>query len=422
MPWIWLVSLVMLALATPDASAQSRMEVRDGEKGYIHIVVRGDTLWDISNAYLGTPWIWPSVWGENEYIANPHLIYPKNEIWISESLLRKLTPEEAERLRRAMAQRGTAYGTAADLELLSGEDEPGRDGSRSGRDGSRTRQDGSRWGAGSEWSDANANGAGPLLEVPAAPTDNEDEEESPPSGDDPFAALDQGKTGVQHVVEFSGLHRYGFVTDMEYMGTGAILGSHDQNYWASQGQRTIVSLGEAKAHMGDDLTVFRTIKRVVHPETLEVLGYFVEILGRAEITEIHPQSSFVRVVASYAEIEPGDRVMPYVEQPSEFVEVHSSDSLEGRVLAYQQYRLQAADGDMILLDRGTREGMVPGRRFELFRAARDVRDPVTLEEVLVPDDIVGGAFVVKVSEKTALALVTRSRTDIRIGDRFRSAK
>ncbi len=395
---LWHISLfVLVLLATGPASAQSRMEVRDGERGYIHVVIRGDTLWDISSAYLGTPWIWPSVWGENEEIENPHLIYPKDEVWISERLMRTLTPEEAERLRRALAEEGAGYGTSSELEVTDPSD---------GADGGPT--------------DALAGTSGPLLRLPAAPL--ADDEESAPFGDDPFAALDQGETGVKRVMRFAGLHRYGFLTDLEYTGTGAIMGSHDEPYWTSQGQRTIVSIGEGKAHMGDSLTIFRTIRRMIHPETLEQLGYFVEILGRAEITEIHPQASFVRIVSSYAEIQPGDRVMPYVEQPTEFVEVHSEDRVEGRVLAYQPYRLRAGTGDVVVLDRGTREGITPGRRFQLFRAARDARDPLTLEEVLVPDDVIGGAFVVKVSEKTSLALVTRARTEVLIGDRFRSVR
>ena len=73
----------------------------DGRKGQIYKVQKGDTLWAISQKYLGTPWIWPSVWKENEAeIANPHWIYPGDLIWISNGSMRKLTPEEAARARR----------------------------------------------------------------------------------------------------------------------------------------------------------------------------------------------------------------------------------------------------------------------------------------------------------------------------------
>jgi hypothetical protein len=41
-----------------------------------HIVVKGDTLWDISAIFLEQPWLWPKLWRLNPEINNPHLIYP----------------------------------------------------------------------------------------------------------------------------------------------------------------------------------------------------------------------------------------------------------------------------------------------------------------------------------------------------------
>ena len=45
-----------------------------------HVVVKGDTLWDISKKFLNDPWLWPSVWHINPGIRNPHLIYPGDVI------------------------------------------------------------------------------------------------------------------------------------------------------------------------------------------------------------------------------------------------------------------------------------------------------------------------------------------------------
>jgi LysM domain len=69
-----------------------------GRQGRIHTVVRGDTLWAISNAYLATPWVWPSIWKDNGEIENPHRIYPGDRIWITPSEMRRLSPEEADQM------------------------------------------------------------------------------------------------------------------------------------------------------------------------------------------------------------------------------------------------------------------------------------------------------------------------------------
>ncbi len=41
-----------------------------------YTVVKGDTLWDISERFLKTPWMWPEVWHVNPHVRPPHLISP----------------------------------------------------------------------------------------------------------------------------------------------------------------------------------------------------------------------------------------------------------------------------------------------------------------------------------------------------------
>lgn len=35
-----------------------------------------DTLWDISNTFLDSPWLWKDLWYNNPHITNPHLLFP----------------------------------------------------------------------------------------------------------------------------------------------------------------------------------------------------------------------------------------------------------------------------------------------------------------------------------------------------------
>lgn len=61
---------------------------RKGEQD-VHVVVEGDTLWDISNHYFSDPWHWPELWSFNPEVTNPHWIYPLDQLRLSpEGLVR----------------------------------------------------------------------------------------------------------------------------------------------------------------------------------------------------------------------------------------------------------------------------------------------------------------------------------------------
>jgi hypothetical protein len=55
---------------------ETTVEVYGGPTPELHVVRRGDTLWDICWYYFNDPWQWPKVWAYNAQITNPHWIYP----------------------------------------------------------------------------------------------------------------------------------------------------------------------------------------------------------------------------------------------------------------------------------------------------------------------------------------------------------
>lgn len=71
-----------IAMAQTDVAPSARCAFLPNAPDQ-HVVVRGDTLWDISGKFLAHAWCWPQVWGMNkEEIHNPHWIYPGQIVYL----------------------------------------------------------------------------------------------------------------------------------------------------------------------------------------------------------------------------------------------------------------------------------------------------------------------------------------------------
>ena len=70
-----LMHLTFAAIMLTGVALAQDIAVRSDHPGE-YVVVKGDTLWDISGRFLDKPWQWPAIWHANPQIDNPHLIYP----------------------------------------------------------------------------------------------------------------------------------------------------------------------------------------------------------------------------------------------------------------------------------------------------------------------------------------------------------
>ncbi len=340
-----------------------------------YTVKSGDTLWGVSNLFLKGPWRWPELWGMNlEEIRNPHRIYPGQALFLE-------TRDGRARLR-ILAADERAEG--ADLPMV--------------RVSPRTRIEN-------------------LIPNPLATLNNHLIE--------PFLA-------EPVIVDESGLS-----------AAPRIVAAQDDRVLLTRGDRAYAR-GNAGTELIDDRTqkqkayrVFRNATPLKDPITAEVLGYEAQYVGKALLaqsetnlttldaagksrTEMVPAT--IDIVEAKEEMRVGDRLLPEPPQQLQSYVPHAPQGqMEARIVSvYGSAVLNAAQNQVVTINRGTRDGVASGHVLAIMKdGARviDKTDPKLLP-LKLPDERNGLLMVFRPFEKVSYALVLDITSGVKVGDRL----
>ena len=342
-----------------------------------YAVKTGDTLWAISGMFLKSPWRWPELWGMNlQDIRNPHLIYPGQQLYLDKSNGRATL-----RLRQAGGA-GESIGTV--------------------RLSPRTRVE--------------------TLGDASIPT-------LAPQAIEPFLAEPL------------------IVDELTFLRAPRIVAAQEGRVLLSRGDRAY-AMGAYAADAGGkplldakgeplDYRVFRNATALKDPTTREILGYEAQYVGKAELVRgessiqspdqdgklrVESIPATIDIVASKEEMRVGDRLIP--EPPRElrsYIPRAPSSPMRGQIVSvYGNAIANAAENQIVVINRGTRDGLERGHVMAILKDGERLKDKTDAArpDIKLPNERNGLLMVFRTFDRLSYALVLQVTDSVKIGDRF----
>ena len=214
------------------------------------------------------------------------------------------------------------------------------------------------------------------------------------------------------------------VEEAALAGAARVVATEEGHLHAGLGDKLYV-LGDLKG--ATTFQVFRPAQPLKDPADDSVLGYEAAFLGTARLeraaTAPNEAHRFV-VASSKMEITQGARLLPLAERSvMNYVPHPPASRVDGRVVHIYEGITQAARNNVVVINRGARDGIDVGTVLSLVRAGRRVPDPQAAKNappIQLPDESFGTLFVFRVFDRLSYGLIMNVTDAVRRNDIVRS--
>jgi len=196
----------------------------------------------------------------------------------------------------------------------------------------------------------------------------------------------------------------------------------DEHLIAGSGDRIYVRSIENPEGLG--YTVYREGKPYVSPETQEILGYEAQYVADT-LVESPGDPATLRITKSDSEVRRGDRLMLTVEgeMALNYFPRPPEHAVTGSILRVMGGVSRIGQHDIVVIDKGTADGLEVGHTLDIYRKGRVVIDRHQSEgpqEVKLPDELAGELLVFRPFERVSYALVMKATSAIHILDKVQT--
>ncbi|MBI3804293.1 MAG: hypothetical protein HY282_11090 [Nitrospirae bacterium] len=210
---------------------------------------------------------------------------------------------------------------------------------------------------------------------------------------------------------------YGMVA-RELKADGKIVGSKDRKLMLSEGDTVYLVLSQELPPSQKEWVVFKKTKSVYHPKTGKFVGDLIEINGIVRITGKQDQTVIARVTHSKGPIEINDEIVSFetLRSPSPSPEGTSSGKNEALIVEVTEDQLNNAEHSIVYIDRGRRDGLLPGDQFQVIHGGQESGFPLPGERARLPKRTAGRLLILSTQEQTATARIIESSETLSKGD------
>lgn len=188
-------------------------------------------------------------------------------------------------------------------------------------------------------------------------------------------------------------------------------------------KRLVAGAGDEAYARGDfkDLTnfgVFRKGEFYYDPQTREVLGMYALGVGAVSIKSMKGDIATVDVVRANEEIRIGDKLLPSEDRStsSTFFPSGPDSEITGSIIGVEGGVQQVGKYNVVMINRGDREGLKVGNVLAIYKKGEIVVDRVTGGKVSLPDERAGLLMVFRTFRKMSFALVLEADRPLVVGD------
>lgn len=197
---------------------------------------------------------------------------------------------------------------------------------------------------------------------------------------------------------------------------------------AGQQQHVIVGAGDrayARGEFDPQLTnysIYRKGDVFKDPITKELLGVYAKGIGTASVVSLEKDIATLDIVRTYEEIRAGDTLLPSEDRSVDSVFMPSAPDIdiEAQIIAVEGGVTQVGKYNVVIINRGEREGLQIGNVMAIFKAGEVVTDRVRGGKVALPDERAGLLMVFRTFEKMSFALVLEADRSLAVNDKVRN--